>query len=266
MNKRPITALIVTWFTMALLFGLSTYRTSYRETSGGLGWALLSGVIFSTFFIIAMAAAMGAKSRKLNKLFNKYGMTQTFVDKCDKMMKKEKNGVYKTQVAAYLADKYFHIGDCRSAINVLRANAVPGALPPMTEISITNNLLFYSMMDGDMKAAEEMFIILDGQLKMANVTPSRLPSAVADTLAVREYLHGNYEGSVSLLNMIKAKTGSIDQEYRDLHLAWNYNQTGRKDEAKDILQRLSQSAKDEYAKNQAFGLLKEMESGNVTNM
>lgn len=223
-------------------------------------------MLFILFFFVAFGVSLArihAGTKKMHNLYEKYGWSQEFIDNCNAHIEKQKKPVNRVYPLMFLALKYHQNGNNPMAIETLKTRIYLPDLTPTNQAFIYNDLMFFYLMEGDLRSADEIYFATRELYKEAKVEKH---PAILDTLAVREYIHGNFDESVKLLNEAgnKPKIAPTAKIYTDLHLAWNYRKMGRTDEAIALLKSVAENKTDEYAAKQAYGLLRDMEVVNVT--
>ena len=223
---------------------------------------ILFVALFFAFFAFSIASIWG-NNKKIIKMYQKYGWSQEFIDNCNAHIEKQKKPVNRVYPLMFLALKYHQNGNNPMAIETLKTRIYLPDLTPTNQVFIYNDLMFYYLMEGDLRSADEIYFATRELYKEVKVEKH---PAILDTLAVREYIHGNFDESVKLLNEAgnKPKIAPTAKIYTDLHLAWNYRKMGRTDEAIALLKSVAENKTDEYAAKQAYGLLRDMEVVDVT--
>lgn len=218
-------------------------------------------MLFILFFFVAFVVSLArilAGTKKMHNLYEKYGWSQEFIDNCNANVEKAKNPITKTNWLMLLALKYHQNGNNQMAIETLKTRINMPELTPPYQASVYNDLMFYYLMDGDLRSADEIYFATRELYKEAKAEKH---PAILDTLAVREYMRGNFDESIKILEQAKSKnkTAPTMKIYTDLHLAWNYRKIGRTDDAIALLKSVAENKTDEYAAKQAYGLLREMQ-------
>lgn len=259
-KKSMLRAAFSIFVFIATIIAINMFRyigdTDYKPSGTFILFSVILGVILYLIVFAFTVIKLNSPQKKIKNLNKQLGFIDEFYEKAIAVINDVPDINRRALSTEVLANIYHENGDNDKAIDIIKTTVNLGELSELMRGGLCNDMMYYYLMKGDLKSADEIYAWMKNDLdELCKLTSGK---AFYDTMAVREYMHGNFDASLKLLE--KSRGNKKINEANDLHRAWNYIHIGREQEALDIVKRLASEAKNVYIRNQAIGLLNDMQN------
>lgn len=222
---------------------------------------ILIGIIISIafcFFIFLILFFPQMKKQKfLKDIIDAEGYSERYFYEHSRMISRIKSPALRTSHLIMMSSAYSGIGNIQMAISTIRQVDTSG-LMGINLCVYYNNLMYYYLQAGDIVNAEKIYPTAKPLIEKYIKNPKY--AGMLHTLAVREYMVGNYQQSLGMLQNIisAAQKDSSTFGVAKLDMGRVYIKLGDLEKARELLMEVPKTLKTDYSYWQAQQLLAEI--------
>ncbi len=221
------------------------------------------GLAVNCVLILILVVPQTKRLQYILKIVESEGYNEHYFTEHNRILSKIKSPSQRAGHLMMLAGAYGHIGNMAKAFETIR-QVDTGVLKGAALACYYNDMIYFYLQTGDIVNAERVYAgakpIIEEYIK------DRRYAGMLHTLAVREYMLGNYSVSLVMLENTLPVVKNSKETYAVVlfDLARVHNKLGNRQKAAELLSEAGGHTKSDYIRRQIDNLQKEINFQNIT--